>query len=80
MTHALSDILADRFDAEPPEISIIKDYVQSHFDQAVAVAVRDQKLVISTPSSALAGALRPHLYKLQKLCKTDKKIIVRIGH
>ncbi len=80
MTHALSDILADRFDDEPSEISIIKNYVQENFSQVVAVAIRGQQLVISTPSAALAGALRPHLYQLKKQCHTDKRLVIRIGH
>lgn len=80
MTHALSDILADRFDDEPPEMTVIKDYVQENFGQPVAVAIRDQQLIITTRSSALAGALRPHLYKLKELCKTDKRLVIRIGH
>lgn len=80
MSHALSDILADRFEEEPEEILIIKSYVLDNFSQTVAVAVRDQQLVITTQSSALAGALRPHLFKLRKLCGTDKRLLIRIGH
>jgi len=80
MSHALSDILGDRFDPEPPEIVVIKKYVKDNFSQTVAVAVRDRQLIITTQSSALAGALRPHLYKLKQLCSTDKQLLVRIGH
>lgn len=79
MTHAIRDLLADRFDAEPPEIKIIKDYVQAHFDESVAVTIRDNQIVINTRSSAMAGSLRPHLYELSKLCKTKKRLTVRIG-
>jgi len=80
MSHALSDILADRFEEEPPEIMVIKSYVMDNFDQTVAVSIRDQQLIITTRSAALAGALRPHLFKLKKLCETDKKLLIRIGH
>lgn len=80
MSHALSDILADRFEEEPEEILIIKSYVLDNFNQTIAVAVRGQQLVITTRSAALAGALRPHLYKLRKLCNTDKRLLIRIGH
>lgn len=79
MSHALADILADRFEEEPEEILIIKSYVMDNFSQTIAVAVRGEQLVITTKSSALAGALRPHLYKLRKLCATDKKLLIRIG-
>lgn len=80
MSHALSDLLADRFDEEPPEIAVIKTYVKDNFSQSVAVAVRTHHLVITTQSAALAGALRPHLYKIKKLCGTDKQLLIRIGH
>ncbi len=80
MSDALSDILANRFDEEPPEITVIKNYVKDNFSQSVAVAIRKRHLVITTQSSALAGALRPHLYKLKKLCGTDKQLLIRIGH
>ncbi|MEO5627503.1 MAG: hypothetical protein ABIQ89_01285 [Candidatus Saccharimonadales bacterium] len=80
MSHALSDILADRFEEEPEEIVIIKSYVLDNLDQTVAVAIRDQQLIITTRSAAVAGALRPHLFKLKKLCGTDKRLVIRIGH
>ncbi len=79
MTHALSDLLADKFDNEPPEMKVIKDYVQANFKESVAVTVREKQIVINTRSSALAGALRPHLYELTKLCKTKKRLSIRIG-
>lgn len=79
MSISLQDILADRFDDAPPEIKTIKDYVKTQFNEDVAVGVHGQSLVIATRSSALAGALRPHLYKLKKLCKTDKRLVIRIG-
>jgi hypothetical protein len=79
MSHALSDLLADRFDHEPPEITTIKKFVNDNFTGAVAVAIRDQQIIISTPSAALAGALRPRLFELKKLCATDKRLVIRIG-
>jgi hypothetical protein len=79
MSQAIADILADRFDEEPPEIQVIKKYIQENFDQAVAVTMRDQQIVITTKTSAQAGALRPHLYKLRQLCDTNKRLTIRIG-
>ncbi|MEI7682878.1 MAG: hypothetical protein WCJ24_01085 [Candidatus Saccharibacteria bacterium] len=80
MTHALSDILADRFEEEPGEIKAIKTYVRDNFGENIAIAVRDKQLIITTQSAALAGALRPHLYKLQKLSGDDMRLTIRIGH
>ena len=79
MAEVLADILADRFDDEPPEVKIIKQYVYDNFDLAVAVAIRDQLIIITTRSSALAGALRPHLYKIKQLSGTKKRLTIRIG-
>jgi hypothetical protein len=79
MSISLQDVLAKRFDAEPPEIGVIKQYVLNELGAQVAVGVRGNQLVISVASAALAGALRPHLYKLKNLCKTDKRLVIRIG-
>ena len=79
MAQKLAEILADRFDDEPPEIQTIKKYIKETFDQAVAVATRDKQIVISVRSAALAGALRPHLYKLRQLAGTTKRLTIRIG-
>ena len=61
-------------------MTTIKDFVKANFGQSVAVALRDQQIVITTPSSALAGALRPRLYELKKLCRTNKRLVIKIGH
>ena len=79
MADVLADILADRFDEEPPEIKLIKQYVHDKFDQSVAVTIRDQQIIITTRTAALAGALRPHLYKLRQLCGTTKRLAIHIG-
>lgn len=79
MANALSDILAGRFDDEPTEIKAIKNYVHDNFGESVAIAVRNKQLVITTQSAALAGALRPHLYKLQKICGKGYRLTIKIG-
>jgi len=78
MTDSLSDILAGKWD-EPPEIQIIKRYVQRHFKSAVGVTLHDTQIVINAPGAALAASLRMHLPSLQKELKTDKKLLIRIG-
>lgn len=79
MADSIQDLLAGRYDAQPPEIQIIKDFVREEFNQDVAVTIRDHQIIIQTRSSALAGALRPHLYELAKRCKTKKRLVIRIG-
>lgn len=63
----------------PPEVSEIKAYVQRHFKVDVGITVQERMIVITTRSAALAGSLRPHLYKLAKQLKTEKKLVIRIG-
>jgi hypothetical protein len=80
MSQALGDLLADRFDEPPTEITRIKEYVQKNFQTAVAVSVRgDKQIIITTRSSALAGALRPQLRQLATYSKTKKRLIIRIA-
>jgi len=78
MTNSLSDILANKWD-EPPEIKVIKSYVERHFKATVGVTLHDKQIVISAPGAALAATLRMHLPDLQKELKTDKKLLIRIG-
>lgn len=80
MSHAIADLLASRYDNnQPPEIETIKDFVQKNLHETVAVSIRETQIIIHTRSSALAGALRPHMYELKKLCKTKKRLVVRVG-
>lgn len=80
MSQALRDLLADRFDEPPTEVAKIKEYVQKNFNSAVAVSVRGEKqIIITTRSSALAGALRPELRQLAKYSNTKKQLIIRIA-
>ena len=79
MAQTLADLLADRFDDPPSEITLIKEYVQTHFKAAVAVGLRgEQQIIITTRSSALAGALRPHLRQMADYAHTKKRLVIRI--
>lgn len=63
----------------PPEITDIKQYVERHLNARVGVEIKPRTIIITTSSSSLAGALRPHLYRLAKSLKTQKKLVIRIG-
>jgi len=78
MTQSLNDLLANKFD-EPPEIAIIKNYVQRHFKTAVGVTLHDTQIVINAPGAALAATLRMHIHDLKQELKTDKRLVIRIG-
>lgn len=75
----LRDILGKKGLVQPPEIKIIKQFVRDKFDEDVTITVKSKNIVISAPNAALAGSLRMHLHKLQELCKTDKRLSIRVG-
>lgn len=78
MTKSLADILSNKWE-EPPEIRTIKDYVRKKYDAQVGIKITDKTIVINAPSSALAATLRMNITSLNKLLKTDKKLVIRIG-
>lgn len=75
----LADILGRKNFDEPQEVSIIKRYVEEHFDVSVGVKVQEKIIIITARSAPLVGRLRMHTVQLQRACQTDKKLIFRIG-
>jgi hypothetical protein len=78
MADSLFDILKNRDFDEPAESVAIKQYVQEHFSETVAVSVRERDIIIETSSAALAGTLRMHQVQMKKAAATDKRLILRI--
>ncbi len=76
---SLFDIMGNKDFGVPAEITEIKAYTKRHFNVDVGVTISERTIIISTRSAALAGSLRPHLFKLKEQLKTDKKLIIRIG-
>ncbi len=76
---SLNDILQKKNIDEPSEVAIIKRYVEMKFKSTVSVSVRSDHLVIMTPSAALANTMRFNTLELQRIAKTDKKLVFRIG-
>ncbi len=70
--------MSGRIPKEPDEIKLIKDYVQAEFQTIVEVMVRDNDIVISVPSGALANTLRLRSPKIRKLIGGDKRLTFRI--
>lgn len=79
MADNIGSIASKRDFNEPPQFKVIKNFVQSLFQYIPKVSVSQQNIVIFVPSAAMAGALQPHLHKLQSLCETKKRLIIRIG-
>jgi hypothetical protein len=80
MSQSISELLGQRDFSEPPEIQIIRKFVQDKFNASAGVSVGKDQITISVNSSALAGALRLELINLKNLCETDKKLVIRIQH
>lgn len=80
MSFSLADILRNKDYDEPPEVAAIKKYVKEHFEEDVAVTLREREIIITTPSAALAGTLRMHQYQMQKAADTTRRLVLRIGY
>jgi hypothetical protein len=78
MADSLGDILSKKQMDEPPEIGIIKQFLQDKFQATAVVTVHPNQIVIGVSSAALAGTLRMYLHHLRQLCKTEKRLIIRI--
>jgi hypothetical protein len=80
MTNSLKDILGGRAKGnEPPEFGVIKRYMMKNFKTVPKLAMSNKNIIISVPNAALAGSLRMSLHELKEECKTDKRLIIRIG-
>jgi hypothetical protein len=78
MTDSLGDLLLNKSFDEPPEIQIIKEFVKEKYNVEPIVSVRQRDILIEVSSAALAGTLRMQLHKLQALCQTEKRLVIRI--
>jgi hypothetical protein len=80
MTNSLKDILSGRAKSnEPPEFPIIRSYVIKHFQITPKISISNKYIIIAVPNSAVAGSLRLSLHELKESCKTDKRLMIRIG-
>lgn len=79
MADSIGDLLIKRDFEEPPEVRIIKEFIRKRFDVDVSVSIQQHQIIIGVSGAALAGALRMHLHELQKLCSTDKRLMIRIS-
>ncbi|MCA9329431.1 hypothetical protein KDA11_02210 [Candidatus Saccharibacteria bacterium] len=79
MSESLKDILKRRGSNNPPEIAIIKNFVEQRFKAVVTVSINDTQIIINTQNSALAGTLRLNIFELQNTVKSKKKLIIRTG-
>lgn len=80
MSNSLGDVLAGKgkaYDA-PPEVAVIKAFIQDNYQAGCLVTVQQWQIIITVRGASLASALRMRLHELQELCKTDKRLVIRI--
>lgn len=79
MAQQLGDLLKDKSYGEPPEIKLIKDFVQTEIGLIPQVKITENAYLITVPYAAAAGILRASLFKLQKELGDEKRLLIRIG-
>ena len=80
MSEQLGDLLAKRKPSEPTEFAIIRTFVQQRYNIVPSLALQGNTIIISMPNSASAGSLRFDLHTLSTMCKTTKRLMIRIGN
>lgn len=78
MSDAIGNLLNKSRFTEPPEIRLIKDYIAENFKSDATVTIQAQQILIGVKSAALASMLRLHSPQLAAICRTDKRLVIRI--
>lgn len=76
---SLAEVLSRYQPQEPDEIGAVKRYIFNTFGAKARVGLHGETLVVTVGSASLANALRLRVVTLQKVAKTDRKIMFRIG-
>lgn len=76
---SLADLLGKRLPEEPNELKAIKKFISDTFNAQAAIALKNDKLVITVSSAALANTLRLRTLQIQKECNTTKRLVFRIA-
>lgn len=78
MGDSINDILGKRGLSEPPEIKIIKEFVQTEVGLIPKVSITPKSFIVSLPSAAAISTLRFKLFQLQRSIPGERKIILKI--
>jgi len=79
MSDSIGDVLGKRRYDEPPELTIVRDFVRAHYGEVPKLKISQNSIIIYVSNSALAGSLRMRLHTLKTKINSDKKLIIRIG-
>lgn len=76
---SVGDLLGRYAPKEPDEVALAKQFVADEFGARAQVAIRGNNLIITVYSAALAATLRMRVVQLQEACKTERRLVFRIG-
>jgi hypothetical protein len=79
MTDSIKNILDKRSYEQPDEITYIKNFVLAKFGEEPKVRITKQSVIINVSNASLAGALRVHLYKIERELKLKKSLRIIIS-
>lgn len=63
----------------PDELKALSDYVKRNYKSPSRVRAEKDVVILSVPSSALAGALQMEKQNIIKACNLKKRLVIRIG-
>ena len=75
----MQNIIGSRSFTPPDEMQAVKDYVQRHYQSKCFIKLDRGTLVLSVPSSALAGTLQLERNKVIKDCNLKSRLLIRTG-
>lgn len=76
---SLGDILGKKAFTPPDDMEVIKDYIKRNYDSDCRIKLERGALVVSVPSSALAGTLQLERYKISQKLRLQNKLVIRVG-
>lgn len=72
------NILQQKHFDKPNEIDIIKAFIFDNYKMSSEVIVHDKNITIMVPNAGLANTLRLRIPEIQRLCGTNKRLVLLI--
>jgi len=76
---SLQEILGQRDFTPPDELTALSDYVKRRYHSSCSVKLQRDVIILSVPSSALAGTIQLEKAKIVEACNLRHKLVIRIG-
>jgi hypothetical protein len=79
MADSLGDVLNKKNYGEPPELAVIRAFVQDLIGMTPRIYVRSNTYFVTVNGAGAAGALRVHIYRLERQLGPGKKVVLKIS-